>query len=113
MDPSPEPAGDLVIRRIYGLNWAILLSFDSLDLVSGEVAKLSLFSLHSVVLQAGMCTLWHPAAGCGWRMGGLVVVGRMQPNMRRRGLLIHPSLRQPTVSERPVRLGMCSVMPAG
>ncbi|XP_022413145.1 A disintegrin and metalloproteinase with thrombospondin motifs 10 isoform X2 [Delphinapterus leucas] len=51
-----------------------------------------------VVLQAGLRPLRVAAGGRGRRLGPVDPVGRLQPDVRRRRVLLQPSLRQPQVS---------------
>lgn len=52
----------------------------------------------AVVLQAGLRPLRVAAGGRGRRLGPVDPVGRLQPDVRRRRVLLQPSLRQPQVS---------------
>lgn len=52
----------------------------------------------AVVLQAGVRPLWVATGGCGRGLGPMDPVGRLQPDVRWRRVLLQPSLRQPQVS---------------
>ena len=56
--------------------------------------------LSAVVLQEGVCAFWHPTGGRGWCLGSLVVLGRVQQDVRWRRIIIHSPLRQPAVGVR-------------
>lgn len=53
--------------------------------------------LSPVVLQEGVCAFWDPTRRRGRRLGSLVVLGRVQQDVRRRRIVIHSPLRQPAV----------------
>lgn len=52
----------------------------------------------AVVLQAGVRPLRVATGGCGRGLGPMDPVGRLQPDVRWRRVLLQPSLRQPQVS---------------
>lgn len=69
----------------------------------------------AVVLQAGLRPLWVAAGRRGRRLGPMDPVGRLQPDVRRRRVLLQPTLRQPQVSPQallPVEAGgPCPLFP--
>lgn len=59
----------------------------------------------AVVLQAGLRPLRVAAGGRGRRLGPLDPMGRLQPDVRRRRVLLQPTLRQPQVSPQALLPG--------
>lgn len=55
---------------------------------------------HPVVLQTCVCPLWVSTRGCGWGLGPVDSVGRLQQVMWWRCVILQSALRQPQVSPR-------------
>lgn len=55
---------------------------------------------HPVVLQTCVCPLWVSTRGCGWGLGPMDSMGRLQQVMRWRCVILQSALRQPQVSPR-------------